>query len=218
VWIILLQLTIQSTENTKLFSLITSLWFNTLTIGMASLFHLLCKPKNMAHNQGEIENLSQQEAIEKMRELVKHNNTCLFITQVTDTPPHARPMATQQVDEEGNFWFLSGDDSDKNSEVMEDSQVQLFYSNPAAAEFMTVSGNASISRDKNKIKELWNSIAKAWFKGGKDDPRLTLIKVTPEEAYYWDTKSNKMVALIKILAAMVSGKTMDDGIQGKMTI
>ena len=170
------------------------------------------------NNQGDIENLTHEEAIQKMQELVKHNNICLFTTQITDTPLPTRPMGTQQVDDEGNFWFLSGDDSDKNSEILEDNRVQLFYSNPSAAEFMSVYGSASISRDRNKIDELWNPIAKAWFKDGKDDPRLTLIKVTPEEAYYWDTKTNKMVTMIKILAAMVSGKTMDVGVQGKMTI
>jgi len=170
------------------------------------------------NNEGEVENLSHEEAIEKMQELVKHNGICLFTTQVADAPLHTRPMETQQVDDKGNFWFISGDDSDKNSEIMEDNQVQLFYSNPSASEFMSVYGNASISRDKNKISELWSPIAKAWFKDGKDDSRLTVIKVTPEEAYYWDTKSNKMVAMIKILAAMVSGKSIDDGVEGKMTI
>jgi general stress protein 26 len=172
----------------------------------------------MAQNQGEVENLSQQEAIEKMQELVKHNAICLFTTQITDTPLHTRPMGTQQVDDQGNFWFFSANDSDKNSEIMEDDQVQLFYSNTSNSEFMTVYGHASISRDRNKIDEIWDVMAKAWFKDGKDDERLTLIKVTPEEAYYWDTKNNKMVSIIKILASMVSGKTMNDGIEGRIKI
>jgi len=172
----------------------------------------------MENTQGEIENLTQQEAIEKMQELVKHNNICLFTTRIYDSPLHARPMGTQQVDEDGNFWFLSGDDSDKNAEIMEDNSVQLFYSDAGKAEFMSVYGQASISRDQKKIEELWNPIAKAWFKEGKNDPRLTLIKITPEEAYYWDTKHNKMVTMIKILASMVSGKRRDDGIEGKMTL
>jgi general stress protein 26 len=131
---------------------------------------------------------------------------------------HTRPMGTQQVDDQGNFWFFSANDSDKNSEIMEDDQVQLFYSNTSNSEFMTVYGHASISRDRNKIDEIWDVMAKAWFKDGKDDERLTLIKVTPEEAYYWDTKNNKMVSIIKILASMVSGKTMNDGIEGRIKI
>jgi general stress protein 26 len=172
----------------------------------------------MEQDQAEVENLTHEEAIEKMKELVKHNDICLFSTQINYSPLHTRPMSTQRVDDEGNFWFLSSDDSDKNSEIMDDSQVQLFYSNPAKSEYMTVYGRASVSRDKNKIDELWTSIAKAWFKAGKDDPRITVIKIKPEEAYYWDTRSNKMVSMIRALTLMVSGKVMNDSVEGRITL
>jgi general stress protein 26 len=170
----------------------------------------------MAQNHGEIENLNQREAIEKMKELVDHNAICLFTTNLHEIPLQTRPMSTQQVDEQGNFWFFSGEDSDKNFQIKDNDHVQLFFSNPGKSEFMTVHGYASISRDKKKIDEIWSPVVKAWFKEGKDDPELTLIKVTPEEAYYWDTKNNKMISLIKILVSMVSGKTMDDGIEGQI--
>jgi general stress protein 26 len=65
---------------------------------------------------------------------------------------------------------------------------------------------------------MWSSIAKAWFTEGKDDPAISLVKVTPEEGYYWDTKNNKMISLIKIAAAVVTGKTMDGGIEGKLNV
>jgi general stress protein 26 len=170
----------------------------------------------MAQNNGEIENLEQQEAVEKMKELVGHNAICLFTTNLSESPLRTRPMSTQQVDDQGNFWFFSGEESDKNFEIKDDDRVQLFFSNPGRSEFMTVHGYASIVRDRNKMEEIWTPIVKAWFKEGKDDPELTLIKVCPEEAYYRDTKSNKMVSLIKILASMMSGKTMDDGVEGKI--
>ncbi len=170
------------------------------------------------NQQPEIENLTHQEAIEKMQELVKHNAICMFTTNVKEAPLHTRPMGTQQVDDQGIFWFLSAEDSDKNAEITEDNEVQLFYANTSNSEYMSVYGHASISRDQNEIDQIWSPIAKAWFKEGKEDPRITVIKVTPEEAYYWDTKHSKMVSMVKILASMVSGKTMDDGVEGKMTL
>jgi hypothetical protein len=42
--------------------------------------------------------------------------------------------------------------------------------------------------------------------------------VVPDEAYYWDTKNNKMVSLIKIVGSMFSGKVMDDGVEGAMRL
>ena len=53
---------------------------------------------------------------------------------------------------------------------------------------MSIFGTAEILFDKNKVEEMWTPIAKAWFTEGKDDPAISLIKVTPQEGYYWDTK------------------------------
>jgi general stress protein 26 len=75
---------------------------------------------------------------------------------------------------------------------------------------------AAISTDRKKIKELWSPIAKTWFTEGVDDPRLSVIKVTPTQGYYWDTKHGLAVAGVKMLIGAVLKKTMDDGIQGKL--
>ena len=59
--------------------------------------------------------------------------------------------------------------------------------------------------------------AKAWF-DGKRDPDISLIKIVPDTAYYWDTVHGKMVSLIKIAISAVSGKKMDDGVEGKIDL
>lgn len=165
----------------------------------------------------EIKNLSQQEAIDKFKELIKHESTCLFTTQLTQVPLTTRPMGVQKVCDQGNFWFLSSSDSDKNAEILIDNRVQLFFVNTSDYEFLSVYGTATISRDKQKIDEFWSEINKAWFEG-KDDPRITVIKVTPEEGFYWDTKNGKLVSMIKILASAVSGKTLEEGVEGAISV
>jgi hypothetical protein len=57
---------------------------------------------------------------------------------------------------------------------------------------------------------------KNWFTEGKDDPRITVIKFTPTQGYYWDTKHGMAVALIKRLAGAIMGETHDDSIEGKI--
>ena len=165
----------------------------------------------------EIKNLTHQEAIDKFKELVKHESTCLFTTQLTQVPLTTRPMGVQKVCDQGNFWFLSSSDSDKNAEILVDNRVQLFFVNTSDYEFLSLYGTATISRDKEKIEEFWSDIANAWFEG-KDDPRVTVIKVTPEEGFYWDTKNGKLVSMIKILASAVSGKTLQEGVEGTISV
>jgi len=172
----------------------------------------------MENNASEKRNLTQKEAIDKFKELVKHESTCLFTTQLTQVPLTTRPMSVQKVCDQGNFWFMSASDSDKNQEIASDPRVQLFISNPSNYEFLSVYGHATISRDRDKIEEFWSDIAKAWFPDGKDDPRITIIKVTPDTGFYWDTKDGKLISLIKIAASAVSGKTLQEGVEGTISV
>ena len=167
---------------------------------------------------GEVKNLTQEEAIKKFQELVDHSAVCLFTTNLSHLPLTTRPMSVQKVDEQGNFWFLSASDSSKNQEITSDNRVQLFFLNVSDYEFLTVYGTASISRDKKKIDELWTDIAKAWFSEGKEDPRVSVIKFQPDEAFYWDTKSGKIVSVIKIFASAVIGKTLSEGVEGTLSV
>ena len=167
---------------------------------------------------GDVKDLSGKEAIKKMQELVKAADICLFTTNLTQLPLSTRPMSTQEVDDDGTLWFFSQKSSNKESDIHNDNRVQLFYYNKGNSEYLSIFGEAKLLRDKKQIDRLWSPILKTWFTEGKDDPELELISVRPLEAYYWDTKHNKMVAGFKILAGAVTGKTMDDGVEGKMSL
>jgi hypothetical protein len=43
-----------------------------------------------------------------------------------------------------------------------------------------------------------------------------VIKFTPYEGYYWDTKHNMAVGFIKRLVGAALGKTLDDSIEGSI--
>lgn len=168
---------------------------------------------------GDVKNLSSQPAIEKIKELAMDANICLFVTNLSTIPLSSRPMATQEVDDDGNLWFMSKNDSEKNIDIEKDNRVQLFYSNGSSYEYLSIYGTAEILHDREKIEELFTPMIKAWFKEGKDDPTISLIRVKPVDAYYWDTKNNKMVSLIKIAISAITGKTNDDGgIEGTLKV
>lgn len=172
----------------------------------------------MTENNDHVKNLHDKEAVDKIKDLAKSANICMFTSQLSEAPLSSVPMATQEVDDEGNLWFLSGKSSHKNRHIQSDPRVQLFYSNTGSSEFLSIYGKATITTDKAEIEKLWTPIAKAWFTEGKNDPDLTVIKVAPEEAYYWDTKNSKAVSMLKILAGAITGKTMDDGVEGKLNV
>lgn len=163
--------------------------------------------------------LISQEAIEKVNELVKKAKTCFFCTSnPTGDSSGARPMSVQKVDDEGNLWFLSANDSHKNLEIAQDPSVRLFFQGSPHSDFLQLEGTATITTDRAKIEELWEPIVKTWFTEGVDDPRITVIKVDPQRGYYWDTKHGTAVAGIKMLIGAAIGKTMDDSIEGTLKV
>lgn len=168
---------------------------------------------------GDVKDLAATDAVKKIREIAKDANICMFVTDLSNLPLSGRPMATQQVDEDGCIWFMSDKNSDKNQHIQQDDQVQLFYSHTNNYEYLSVFGRAEIVYDLKKIEELWTQMAKTWFREGKDDPNISLIKVTPEDAYYWDTKKNKMVSLIKFAMGAIGITPKDDGgVEGRLNI
>jgi general stress protein 26 len=186
---------------------------------MACIFYFQLQILGMQKNPNKNKtNFSDQEAINKLKELIKKESICLFCTNLLKQPIETRPMSTQDVAEQGNIWFLSSIKSDKNREISENNSVQLFYSNPGSSEYLSVFGNATIINDRKKIEELWSPFANAWFEDGKNDVDVSLIRLTPQSAYYWDTRNNKMISMLKMFASMLTGNSPKDGVEGTLKV
>ena len=165
------------------------------------------------------ENLYGEEAVKKIRELTDKASSCFFCTDIqTDKPFSVRPMSVQEIDDDGTFWFLSAIDSNKDHELLKDPHVQLLFQGSDYSDYLNIYGTASVSKDKQKIKELWKPMMKTWFTEGESDPRISVIKVEPSDGYYWDTKHNIAIGLIKRVAGAIMGKTLDDSIEGKLNV
>lgn len=159
--------------------------------------------------------LGGAEAVERVRDIVKKNESCFFCTAVSTGGSGAtRPMSVQEVDDAGHLWFLSASDSHKNQELAEHPAVRLFFQASEHSGFLTLTGSATVTRDRERIKALWKPVLKTWFTEGEDDPRITAIRFAPEGGYYWDNKHGNAVAGVKMLIGAAIGKTLDDSIEG----
>ena len=162
-------------------------------------------------------NLHDAQAIEKMKAMAEAIDFAVLCTNLSAQPFHAVPMSTKKVDNEGNIWFLSGNDSNHNSHIACEEAVELIYSDPSSMQFLNVFGSASIHTDPSILQELYGSTDDAWF-DGIDDPNLTAIRVAPLAAHYWDTKGSKMMALLKMGVAAVTGNQPDLAEHGDLTV
>ncbi|RZJ66644.1 MAG: general stress protein [Flavobacterium sp.] len=172
---------------------------------------------NKNQKEDNFKDVFGEEAIDKIKSLAGKAGSCFMCTKIeTGNSFSARPMAPEKIDDDANFWFLSANDSHKNKELEKDPAVQLLFQGSSYSDFLSIYGRAEISRDAQKIDELWDAQMKTWFTEGKDDPRITVIKVVPTEGYYWDTKNGMLVAMAKRLYGAAVGETYDDSIEGNI--
>ena len=173
---------------------------------------------NAQQTQENHADLIGSKAVECVKAVVEKNQTCFFCTAVSRGPSGAtRPMSVQAVDANGDFWFLSSNDSYKNLEIADVAHVRLFFQASEHSGFLMITGSASVSVEKTKIKRLWKPILKTWFTEGADDPRITAIRVRPVSGYYWDNKHGNLIAGAKMLIGAAIGQTLDDSIEGQLS-
>ena len=160
---------------------------------------------------------TRQQSIEKLSELIKDVNIAM-LTTMDGGVLRSRPMQTQEFELDGDLWFFIGKNTHKADEIERDNRVNVSYAAPSDNTYVSVSGAASIVEDKAKIEELWNPILKAWFPEGLDDPNLCLLKVSVEQAEYWDATSSTIIQIVGFVKALVTGQQADGGENKKITL
>jgi len=168
--------------------------------------------------EGNHTNLIGEEAINKMRHLIDKSGSCFFCTSNLNNKINSSPMSVQKSDINGDLWFLSPKDSIKNMEITQDSEVTLYFQGSPHSDFLELKGKATISDDKDRIKELWDPMAKSWFKNGIDDPMITVIQFKTESGYYWDNEHGNTIAGVKLLIGVITGTSTDDSEEGSLKI
>jgi general stress protein 26 len=140
---------------------------------------------------------------------------CMLTTQ-SASDLRARPMAAHAEQLENAFYFLTDVDGHKDDEIAQHPEVCLAFADSKGQKYVSVSGNAEVLNDRDRIKELWSTPAKAWW-DNPDDPSIRVLKVTPAFAEYWDSPGT-IVSYIKMAAAALSSSKPDMGDNGQVAM
>ena len=113
------------------------------------------------------------------------------------SPTALRPM-TAQLDgdeDEGPIWFFSSTDSALVQGLVKQDLALFSFVSKGHDVFATVHGHLIRSTDRQMIDRLWNPWVAAWYKGGKDDPMLALLRFDPARAEIWRDGSGLLAGL-----------------------
>ena len=141
---------------------------------------------------------------EELFDRLEKTRICMLVTHDAAGAVHVRPMTTQQVDRDGILWMFTSANGHIASEVAEHPGVLLLYSDTGDGAYAAVRGHAVIIRDLEKQKELWTTLAGAWFPGGAEDPDLALLRITLSFAEQWEPTAGKVIQFLEIAAAALT--------------
>jgi general stress protein 26 len=155
--------------------------------------------------------VSAAKKIEDLYALIDDIDIAMMTTRLPDGQMVSRPMDTQPHRPGVDLWFMARNDSHKIDEITHEAHVNLGYYKDG--EWVSVSGIATLSRDRALIRELYQPDWKAWLEdqggdrdGGPDDPRIVIIDVRALSVTYFKRTQPKPVAMFNVLRAMVTGE------------
>ncbi|RLK47546.1 pyridoxamine 5'-phosphate oxidase family protein [Microbacterium telephonicum] len=158
----------------------------------------------------ESNELTGPDAIARVKELVEDIDFTMLTTHDDADNLVSRPMSTREMDEAGDIWFFTADDTKKVDEVEADRTVGLSYLDAKGMRFVSVAGTARVVHDRAKMEQLYTSSLDIWFEDGLDTPDIALLRVTPKEVEFWEPAHGKVAMAAGMLKALVTRDTPDD--------
>lgn len=165
------------------------------------------------------------EALPGLFELIDELSLGMLTSRGDDGRLVSRAMATLPADGDADLTFVTSIETHKFDEIARDPQVNVAYVDPRSRQWVSISGEATVVRDRARIRRLYKPDWRAWFgdeggerDGGPDDPRIVLIDVRAVEAAWCRVEDSRPVTMAKVLAAMVTGRRPDVGAMRRVSI
>ncbi|CAM3153693.1 pyridoxamine 5'-phosphate oxidase family protein [Deinococcus saxicola] len=156
------------------------------------------------------DDLTREESIKHIASIIKDVKFAMLTTVTDEGRMHARPMTTQQIEFDGDLWFIGGKDTEGVHDMGQRPQVNVSYSSPDDSNYVSLTGTAELVEDRAKLDELWSAFYKTYFEGGKDDPNVQLIKISAHGAELWEGPG-KIKGLYELARGAVTGRRGDMG-------
>lgn len=156
--------------------------------------------------------------LNKMYEHIADVEIAMMTTRRVDGHLQSRAMATQKQAPGADLWFVTREGMPKLADIENDPHVNLAYYKDRTREWISISGQANISRDRALIRQLYATDWKAWFPdegdprhGTPDDPRMVLIGVDVHAAVFLEVDKPQPVVLYEVVKGWVTGSMPDIG-------
>jgi general stress protein 26 len=156
-----------------------------------------------------------EKKLDDLYTLIDGVETAMLTTRRADGQLASRPMQTQRRTSGTDLWFMTNMESEKFEELALDPHVNVSYLRERTGEWVSVSGRAILSRDRDLIDALYRPEWKKWLldtpgdkkrDGGPHDPRIALILVEAEGVVYSKNNRRTPLALFQTVKGMITSE------------
>ncbi|MEJ2257967.1 MAG: pyridoxamine 5'-phosphate oxidase family protein [Woeseiaceae bacterium] len=137
--------------------------------------------------------MSKSKDFQQFMDVLQHFDHVMLVTD-RGGRLRSRPMVIGDVTDDGRIRFITSDDSAKLDELTEHAQVNV--SAQGEQRFLSISGNARLSKDDDLVEAAWQRHQSVWFAEGRDDPHVIAIEVIPEYGEYWDRSEGNLITRV----------------------
>lgn len=167
-----------------------------------------------ATDRNRDEEVPLEKKLDDLYELIDGIETAMFTTRRPDGSLVSRAMQTQRRTMGTDLWFMTNIESDKFEELALDPHVNVAYFRDRTREWVSVSGHAILSRDRDLIDSLYKPDWKGWLgdqgdgvrDGGARDPRIVLVLVEADSVVYSKNDRPLPLALFQVVKGMITGQ------------
>ncbi|KAH7925524.1 hypothetical protein BV22DRAFT_1064739 [Leucogyrophana mollusca] len=166
-------------------------------------------------------NITLQEKITDLHSVIRTAKTGMLVTRDSNGNLHSRAMnpATPYTETQLSLIFLANNVTHKFEEIDNDAHVNVSFCDPSSTNWVSYSGKAKVSQDKDMISKHWSHFITGYIgdlkdgvhKGDKHDPRVSVIEVVPDEIRYWITQHTSPVRTVQVAASAAMGKATAPG-------
>lgn len=156
--------------------------------------------------------ISTEKKLDDLYKLIDEMDVCLFTTRRADGRLVTRPMQVQERTSGTDLWFVTNIEANKLDELASDPHINLGFYRSKSREWVSVSGKAIITQDRDLIHGMYKPDWKIWFPeeggkrdGGPDDPRLALVLVEALSVIYFKKTKPQPVVLFEMAKAFLTG-------------
>jgi general stress protein 26 len=131
---------------------------------------------------------------------------------------HFQPMTAFTEKTEGKIWFFTYKDSDLARKIGDRAKAMFVVQSKDQDMQACVGGVLSIDHDVDRIEEFWGPMIAAWFPEGKEDPRLTLLRLDCSDAQVWLTEAGPLKYAWEVIRSNLKGGRPDLGEQRRLDL